>query len=442
MSLETPTRGEQRWFLGLTLSLVASLIAVAWITRQPLCIESEVLRRLEWRAGAGSFDLHRCRARQHLSYKDQIADLLPSLNQRLQSLQLMGQFYLGDAWDKKSFVLRVASDGARPDAELATLSDHVLISASELRKPGILEARILALALRESLVQSDGPSAQLLENFFLDMTGYRENTEVDGEVLEASDWKLTLYGEAVRRARQLLPVGEQRNAFNEWKNILSEKNAKPWALPVGVQALMHESLAAFGYRQDLRLFQIPYAVMWPDRSVELQEKDIARIHRLMSAVILPEQIWFPFSKRAFSRVNSAPVQVGRLVLFQCGLPRLDELQKLGVEFEHLLFVQNCEPPDVDLVVSALRDPRSFAKDYPEVDFAHIHWPSLRLALQRSGVQEISLTALFRPETLESFKKIGFLSEIDQDPVTGIRSWKGALEPFPMFRFKPTIPRHN
>lgn len=441
MILETPTPLEQRWLMLLTLSLVASLVAVAWVTRKPLCVESEVVSRLEWRAGASVFDLHRCRARQHVGYQDVIVDRLGPLNERLQRLQTQGEYFLGEAWQHSSVIVRVVDEqpflGRKPFADFGrSLSNlSVIVTATELDAPDVLESKILGQVLRSSLAVGDGPSAELLENFFLDMLGYDSLQPAEQNPIPKSDWKLALYSEAVRRARRMMPVGEQMQSFRQWQQLLSDKSAAPWALPPTVQSLMHESLAAFGYRQDLRLFQLPFAVMWPDRAVALNPHKITKLHGLLAAVILPEEIWFPFSNRNFSRINSAPIQVGRLVVFQCGLPRLDELEKLGVAFEHLLFVQSCDEPDMDFVAQALRDPKSFVKEHPEVDFAQIHWPSLRLALQKSGVTETSMAGLFRSESLQSFRKIGFLFSIDQDPATKIQSWKGPLEPFPMFRLK-------
>jgi hypothetical protein len=426
--LENPTAHEQRWLVGLTLSLVVSLIAVAWINRQPLCIESEIIRKLEYRADGAAFDLHRCQARQHIGFEDVIADRLPQLNRRLQMLELEGEYFLGAAWKQRSFTVLVSDAEPDPKAD----SSQIQLTSAELDVPAILESRILDRVLRQNLRAADGPSAELLSIYFQALTGYLP-VETELKRLEPADWKLALYGEAVRRTRSLLPIGEQRAAFDEWRELLNEKDSAPWALPMRVQQLMHESLAAFGYRQDLRIFQIPFAVMWPDRNVMISDLQMEKIHHLMSAVILPDQISFPFSLRQFSRVNAAPIQVGRLVLFQCGVPRLDELEKIGVEFEHLLFVQNCEQPDVKLVLSALRNARSFVVDYPHIDFVQIHWPSLRLALERTGVKETSLAGLFRKDSLENFKRLGFLSRIEQDPVTGIRSWKGPIEPFGMFR---------
>lgn len=427
MLLEQPTPTEQRWLIGLTFSLMACFIAVAWINRQPLCIESEILRRLEYRAGGAAFDVHRCRARQHIGYQPVVADQLPALNARLQRLENEGRYFLGADWQVPSYRLRVVDRPAKEAPE-----GVVEITEAELAVPHVLESRLLDRVLRQGLRHGGGPSAELLSAFFQDLTGHRPAL-TEAPELEARDWKIALYAEAVRRARGLLPLGEQRLAFDEWRALLNRAEAAPWVLPARVQDLMHESLAAFGYRQDRRAFQIPFAVMWPDRKVELTDAQMTRIQRMVAAVVQPDRIYFPFSKRPFSRVNAAPVQVGRLVLFQCGLPRLDELEKLGVEFEHLLFVQNCDEPDADVIVGALRDPRHFVKDYPNVDFAQIHWPSLRLALERTGVRETSLTGLFRADRLESFRKVGFLSRIDQDPVTGIRTWKGPLEAVPMFR---------
>ncbi|MBX3016503.1 MAG: hypothetical protein KF767_01340 [Bdellovibrionaceae bacterium] len=429
MLLEQPTPTEHRWLMGLTFSLVACFIAVAWINREPLCIESEIFRRVEYRADGASTDVFRCRARRHIGYHAEIAQQLPELNARLQRLEYEGPYFLGSDWKVPSFRLRVVNELAKEP------EDGVIeVTPKELTTAHVIESRVMDRVLRQNLKHANGPSAELLSAYFQDLTGHRPVLREAPE-LEARDWKIALYAEAVRRARGLLPLGEQRMALDEWRALLNRPEASAWSLPERVQNLMHESLAAFGYRQDLRAFQIPFAVMWPDRKVDLSETQMNRIQRMVAAVVQPDRIYFPFSRTPFSRVNAAPVQVGRLVLFQCGLPRLDELEKLGVEFEHLLFVQNCDEPDADLIVSALRNPRYFVKDYPAVDFAQIHWPSLRLALEKSGVRETSLTGLFREDRLASFRKIGFLSSIDQDPVTGIQSWKGALEPVPMFRLK-------
>lgn len=428
MILEQPTVNEQRWLLGLTFSLMLCFIAVAWINREPLCIESQIVRRLEYRAGASNFDLYRCSLRQHVGYEDVIAEDLPALNARLAQLDLQGEYLFGADWDGPSYRLRIVDRVSDPDPEVLELN------VGELAQPGLLEAKLMDRVLRRTLAKSDGPSAELLSVFVRDLAGYPGSANAD-EIGEGSggDWKLALYGEAVRRARGLLPIGEQLQVLTEWRALLNQPDATPWALPTRVQSLMHESLAAFGYRQDLRAFQIPFAVMWPDRDVQFTETQLERIQRLVAAVVLPERIYFPFTTRAFSRLNSPPVQVGRLVLFQCGVPRLDDLEKLGLEFEHLLFVQSCDGLNTDLVVAALRNPRHFVKDYPEVDFAQIHWPSLRLALERAGVHETNLANLFRADHLASFRKIGFLTGIDHDPVTGVRTWKGALEAIPMFR---------
>lgn len=427
MLLEQPTANEQRWLTGLTFSLVACFVAVAWINRQPLCIESESFRRIEYRAGGQNFDVHRCRARQHVTYEPVIAEQLPALNARLKRLENEGEYYLGNDSKVPSFRLRVVDALAKEDAE-----GVIEITPAELEADHVIESRLLSRVLKQNLRHAGGPSADLLNAFFLDLNGHRPDVSVVPE-LEARDWKIALYAEAVRRARTLLPLGEQHMAFSEWRALLNEKEAAPWALPTRVQNHMHESLAAFGYRQDLRAFQIPFAVMWPDRNVELKPRQMKRIQNMVAAIVQPDRIYFPFTQTPFSRVNAAPVQVGRLVLFQCGVPRLDELEKIGIEFEHLLFVQNCDEPNADLIVSALRNPKYFAQDYPSVDFAQIHWPSLRLALEKSGVKDTNLAGLFRADRLASFRKIGFLSNIELDPKTGTQSWKGALEPVPMFR---------
>lgn len=369
--------------------------------------------------------------RVHMPYRDLVADELPQLNARLAELERIGVFFLGKRWDAASFVVRVSDDPQNGE------SDQVNLTPRQLFETKRLETEILKRVLKRSFVgnpAADGsPSSELLANYFLDLAGVEAVPLEDDEI--PSDWKISMYSSAVREARRALPVGEQRNVFETWQSMLMDKNVRPWAMPALIHQPMHEALAAFGYRQDLKSFQIPFAVIWPDRQVTLKPSEQKKIQSLMSAVIFPEKIWFPFSETAFSRVSLEPVQVGRMVLFQCGLPKLDELKLMNLEFEHLLLIQSCDEPNMAMVISALRSPKGFAQDYPKNDFVQIHWPSLTLAVQKTGQTDVSLPALLRPESLNGFRKLGFLTKIEIDSETGIQSWKGALEPLPMFRLK-------
>lgn len=429
MELETGhSVREQRWLLGLTLSLVALMGFFAWVNRPPVCLESEVLRRLEWRAGVESYDVFRCKTRTHIGYHDSLAEELPALNRRLADLEQIGSYHLGLNWAASSFIVEVVDE---ENIHERWSADRIFLSPRQLFETHDLEAEVLGRALRKSFQQPESPSAQMLTRYFLGIAGFA-STESRSE---SQEWKLDLYSEAVHRARQSLGLAEQLRILKEWRGLLSSPEAKAWSLPTELQPGLHASLSAFGYRPEQKLFQIPFAVMWADRSLNLEDGDLRRIQKLVAAIIEPDRIRFPFSEVAFSRLNLAPVQVGRLVLFQCGLPRMEELEGLGLEFEHLLVVQDCGRPEIEKIASSLRNPKNFAKDYPQTDFVQIHWPSLQLAMKKTGGVESTVTDFLRPAKLESFKQVGFLSSIEADEASGTQSWKGAVQPFPLFRLK-------
>ena len=168
MLLEQPTPTEHRWLMGLTFSLVACFIAVAWINREPLCIESEIFRRVEYRADGASTDVFRCRARRHIGYHAEIAQQLPGLNARLQRLEYEGPYFLGSDWKVPSFRLRVVNELAKEP------EDGVIeVTPKELTTAHVIESRVMDRVLRQNLKRANGPSAELLSAYFQDLTGHR-----------------------------------------------------------------------------------------------------------------------------------------------------------------------------------------------------------------------------------------------------------------------------
>lgn len=433
-----PTKTEQRWVLFLTGSLLLSLLAFAWITRKPLCFESEAVRVLRWglgpNTGSESQDVFRCRVRKHIDYRDDLAQELPSLSGRLQLLDAFGEFYLPELWSKARVRLRIEENDhqARDEADAPTELVDVIVYEDELELPGLLESRILSSVIDTGLAVKNipkSPSVQMLKTYLGSLAGY------DDEKADLGDWKLSLYSEAIKRARQGLAVSTQKQVFLTWKNLILTGEAKSWEIPNELVSPMHESLALFGYRQNKKIFQVPFAVYFADPSIVLNTDEKKRLHRQLAAVIYRNRALFPFSNREYLRAELEPIQVGRLVLFQCGVPKMEELDFMGIEFEHLLFVQSCARPDLDMVVSALRNPKLFASSFPDVDFVQLHLPSLRLAFAKSGLETREIVSLLSPASQSSLRKLGLLTEITKDEVSSVQSWKGAIEPLPLFRLQ-------
>lgn len=393
-----PPPAEQKWVAVLIFGLLLSSLVLGWMLRSSVCVESAWLNSIEFDQGK---EVPACRSKRSSNFDVWINDHLNSLNTRIRRVEQV-----------------LSALNLQPRA-LGTIS---LIEA-QFDGTWNLERQILSRALWNG---NPGIEQNLFINLILETYIVGQPIAGVGASLDQQMWQ-----EILRQSFEDKNLHQRFEFLSEWLGRI--RNHLP-GLTTDVSWSAHEDAqkkAQFiGYDVKGRHWNLPTLAL-TDRVLSPEAEKNLRRHRITS--LSQNGLQFPFSPDHFSLGEAAPIRASKLLLVRCHFPDLHELEFLGLEFEHVILVQNCNEVSSDFMISALGNSQDFASRYPESQFVHIHWPSLRLVLAKSGVKTRSIAGLFEDNSIASFRRVGLLKELEKDHDTGLGHWNGALEPVLFYR---------
>jgi hypothetical protein len=229
-----------------------------------------------------------------------------------------------------------------------------------------------------------------------------------------------------------LGLFERHDFFKTWFAALSSNRRFVFA-PTEKTAYFNRlqmAVRSEGYDLITKMIVVPLVV---DLNAQFVRRETSANVLKNALVIKQSLVQVPWVEKDFLLKDLPPVQSRKLVLFRCQMPSLNDFEFTRAQFERVLVIQDCHQRPSSFFEMAVWDLPSFASVYPEVKFVEIHWPSFKLAMQKAGFKASTLSQVLAPATLRAFYKKGLLQKLTNDPATGVQSWRGALEPFPLFR---------
>jgi hypothetical protein len=231
---------------------------------------------------------------------------------------------------------------------------------------------------------------------------------------------------------QQLGLFERQDFFRSWYAALNANHRFVFS-PTEKTAYFSRlqiKVRSEGYDLITKMIVVPLVV---DLQSQLVRRESAFNVLRNTLVIKQSLVQVPWVEKDFLLKDLPAVQARKLVLFRCQMPSLNDFEFTRAQFERVLVIQDCHQRPSSFFEMAVWDLPSFASAYPEVKFVEIHWPSFKLAMQKAGFRASTLSQVLAPATLRAFYKKGLLQKLTNDPATGVQSWRGALEPFPLFR---------
>lgn len=392
---------EQRWILVLALGLLVSSFALTYVTRSGNCFDSSWISSIE--VSDTPSTIYSCKSRRPSTFDQWIFEHLRNVSTRVKAVERV-----------------LANLDIRPRALGA-----IKISTVDLTQPGSLERQILSRALWGNIKDLE---YNLLTDLLLESSVEGEQLSAEGSSLDQQMWHTLLHA-----VYDDLGLHERNRMIREWiaklkiqRRALTEKNST-WEFAQKIQ----KKAQIIGFD--------PADGRWNLQSLIVFEKDPgpqteSRLRTNRIASLRQQKLQLPFSSDRFSLAETGSIRVGKLVLIRCRFPDFAELEFIGFDFEHVVVIQTCEDHIPDFYISALRNTKDFAAKYPESQFVHLHWPSLRMVLARSGVKARTIASLFEPGSIQTFEKVGFLRSLTKDSESGLGHWDGTLEPVLYYRF--------
>lgn len=410
MEVQTTTENyklkDHSWLIVLIFSLLLSSLILAWQGRPQACLTTGLNLSLDIKLPEGNQKLEGCEYRRSLEFNEFVFEQINSINRRLKYAEKV----------LESFGVNKARIGA-----LAVLPE-------ELLNPGALEARVLARGLWKNPAKTmpEFRERQLFQSA-LDYFWFGGHRAKD----LFSDWELAFWNEGIRDALDKDNLILRELALREWHSRLSKGQLSYLGNKSNFtyKSAAVKAVQQVGYDSRAQKLQFPKAVLI-DSSLSPESVELDGV-----AVFSADRFRPAFSQNSFPLAQAPAIHVGELYVVVCRWPYVDELQFSRFNFQSLVLVQNCDSWSNEVVNQAIRDLRVFAVNHPEMNFLKIHWASFQMALHKSGVKENMIKNLFSDEALKAFTKAGLLTEIASEDETGVKTWKGVLEPFPIFRVR-------
>lgn len=402
-SVGNSSHSEQRWVLLLAAGLLISSFALSWITRSGNCIDSVWVSSVDVQVGTNSVVIPSCKTKRSVAFDEWTFENLSNISARFKAIERL----LADL-DVKPRALGV-----------------IQLSADELTHTRSLERQFIHRALWGSAKDLE---KSLLTDLLIESAVTGETILTDGLSLDQQMWH-----SLISLSFTDLNLFERGRFVQEWLEKLRSgrpavtEQKSTWEFAQRIQ----KKAQVLGFDPAENRWNLPSLVVF-DKDPGPQTETRLRENRISS--LRQHRLQLPFSPDRFSLTETGTVRVGKLLLVRCQMPDLAELEFIGFEFEHVVVIQTCEEHIPDFYVSALRNTKDFALKYPESQFVHIHWPSLRMVLARSGVKARTIASLFEPGSVQTFTKVGFLKSLTKDAESGLGHWEGALEPLLYYRF--------
>lgn len=402
-SVGQTNHSEQRWILVLALGLLLSSLALSWVTRSGNCIDTAWVSAVDVQVGSTGISIPSCKTKQSAPFDPWIHENLHQISARVKSVE------------------RVLADLHLKPRALGSIK----VDAEDLSKRWSLERQLVNRALWGNIsdLEYNLVSDMLVENWISGTT-----IPTDGLSLDRQMWH-SLIGLSFTD----LNLAERGRFVREWiaklktnRYALTEKRSQ-WDFAQRIQ----KKAQVVGFDPAENRWNLPMLVMF-DKDPGTHTEMRLRENRIAS--LRQQNLQLPFSSDHFSLSDTGAVRVGKLLLVRCQFPNIAELEFIGFEFEHVVVIQTCEDHIPDYYISALRNTKDFALKYPESQFVHLHWPSLRMVLARSGVKARTIASLFEPGSIRTFTQVGFLKTLTKDEESGLGHWDGALEPVVYYRF--------
>lgn len=397
---------DHSWLILLIFSLLLSTLILAWQSRPQVCLSTGMSISLDVKSDDGTQRIEGCEQRKPLAFNQFIFEQINSINSRLRYTEKV----------LESFGVRGAQIGT-----LALLPE-------ELLNQGALEARVLARGLwkNPAKTMNEFRERQLFQST-VDHFWFGSHRSRDLFV----EWELAFWNEGILNALDKEPIFLRELALRDWygRLIRGELSYLGSQTDFYYRKQVLTSVHAAGYDGKTKRLQFPKAIL-VDKSLTPESVELDHVAIFSEDRFRPE-----FSKTSFPLALAPTIHVGELFVVVCRWPYVDELQFSRFHFQNLVLVQNCDSWSNEVVNQALKDLRVFAFNHPEMNFLKINWASFQLAMSKAGVSENMIKNLFSESILKTFMKAGLLTKIDREEETGIQSWKGALEPFPLFRVR-------
>lgn len=185
-------KAHRNWTITALVLFAVSFVAISWISRRPLCLDSRIVEKVERIENKQSIALYRCNARRTVAYDDVLmADLYP-LSRRLYVVE---KFLENSSPFRKPVTLKILEAG---NQHFRIIDSEIQISRDLFNAPGYLEKGIVKVWIDEQIPFQNTIYEESLSDLVLFvMTGGLEFGELDlaqsGEFFD-SKWPFVAKG--------------------------------------------------------------------------------------------------------------------------------------------------------------------------------------------------------------------------------------------------------
>ena len=152
----------QMWTGSLIVVFCVAVIAFAYVSRRPLCIDSKLVEKIDRVTESGTHTAYRCALRKHVPYDGKLKKITRNFGQRLVPVERFLE-YLGNFHGRISLTLLKSSE------TYFKIRDHEIYATEELlNSPGQLEKAVMKIWLRDqmqNLALENSLSEEVLSDF-------------------------------------------------------------------------------------------------------------------------------------------------------------------------------------------------------------------------------------------------------------------------------------
>lgn len=131
------------WTGALLAIFCVALVAFAFVSRKPLCIDSRIVEKIDSISEKGSAHAYRCTARRHVSFDEELDRLTTQWTPRIQKLERF--FEMMDPLHERVSITVLETQ----ESVLKVHGHHIFLSVQEAQASGVLEKAIMMVWFRE-----------------------------------------------------------------------------------------------------------------------------------------------------------------------------------------------------------------------------------------------------------------------------------------------------
>lgn len=437
---------ERRLIQLLSFTLLLALIAFGYLSRKPLCINSQIVQRLDIATDRGTVTAYSCEYNEHVPYAPELVDLIQKIEPQLEQLQT-----LFSVWQVPTQVdLWVFGT----DKNIFRIKDQtIILSANLLEEPATLKKAVLKVWYR-SLTEKHETRNILLEEVFTDFVLFSIEQNSFSQVFSKARWPYVLQTKSSLCRSPWIPLDLMsgctkaqtidaisirpllsESLYLGWRNLSHQErnlvilNLGHWlkseiqlstsgsevqdlATASEFVSSILNSLISTSKTQDVVyqkwvqqtevfLRQKGFSEQAEMSSVELifelpkkQSLDLKAVSLTAKRAIIkdPESVWLSLENEPFPAITMKDLQAQKTVWFQCEWPSTESILKKSYTTQKLLVVKTCGDVTEAMISDFAKDDLvSISEKYPKLEFVSLHLPSLKMALARDENPWLRLT---------------------------------------------------